>query len=79
MGDALRGSPDYQFTAGGQWIAHPCDIIDSDIDATRPEHFLTAGTEGFDYLPEQYFMHGPPENEVLATTIFSGEHAPETA
>ena len=25
---------------------------------------------------EQYYMHVDPSNEVLATTTFSGEHAP---
>jgi len=79
MGDAFRGSPDYQFMVGGQWVAHPGDIIDYHVEVTRPDHFITAGIEGFDYRSEQYFMHVDPGNEVLATTTFSGEHAPETA
>ncbi|TGW05379.1 hypothetical protein EN788_47795, partial [Mesorhizobium sp. M2D.F.Ca.ET.145.01.1.1] len=28
MGDSFRNEPDYQFMTGGQWVAHPGDIID---------------------------------------------------
>ncbi|TGV62936.1 hypothetical protein EN792_072645, partial [Mesorhizobium sp. M00.F.Ca.ET.149.01.1.1] len=28
MGDAFRESPEYQFMCGGQWVAHPGNIID---------------------------------------------------
>ena len=34
-----------------------------------------ADIEDFAYRSEQYYMHVDPGNEVLATTIFSGEHA----
>ena len=34
------------------------------------------GITDFDYPSEQYYMHVDPANEVLATTTFSGEHAP---
>jgi hypothetical protein len=34
------------------------------------------GIRDFDYRSEQYYMHVDPSNEVLATTTFSGEHAP---
>ena len=36
------------------------------------------GIAGFPYRSEQYYMHVDPSNEVLATTTFSGEHAPWT-
>ena len=35
-----------------------------------------AGIADFPYRSEQYYMHVDPGNEVLATTTFSGEHAP---
>ena len=35
-----------------------------------------AGIDSFDYHSEQYYMHVDPSNEVLATTTFSGAHAP---
>ena len=39
---------------------------------------VRAGIADFDYTSEQYYMHTDPSNEVLATTTFSGEHAPWT-
>jgi uncharacterized protein len=75
MGDAFRDSPDYQFICGGQWVAHPGDIIDYRVDVTRPDDPVMAGLSSFPYRSEQYYMHVDPANEVLATTTFSGEHA----
>ncbi|QFU07766.1 Trehalose utilization [Rhodobacteraceae bacterium THAF1] len=77
MGDAFRDSPAYQFMVGGQWVAHPGDFIDYRIEVTRPDHPLMEGIDSFDYHSEQYFMHVDPGNDVLATTTFTGEHAPE--
>jgi len=37
-----------------------------------------AGLSSFEYRSEQYYMHVDPANEVLATTTFTGEHAPWT-
>ena len=45
---------------------------------TRPDDPVMAGLHAFDYRSEQYYMHVDPSNEVLATTTFSGEHAPWT-
>ncbi|SFH47356.1 hypothetical protein SAMN04488020_11622 [Palleronia marisminoris] len=79
MGDAFRDSPPYQFMVGGQWVAHPGDIIDYRVEVAQSEHPITTGINSFDYRSEQYFLHVDPGNDVLATTTFSGEHAPETA
>lgn len=78
MADAFRMEPPYQFMVGGQWVAHPGNIIDYRVNITRPEDPLVAGIGDFDYRSEQYFMHVDPGIEVLATTTFSGEHAPWT-
>jgi uncharacterized protein len=75
MGDAFREAPAYQFMVGGQWVAHPGNIIDYRVDITRPDDPIMAGLESFAYRSEQYYMHVDPGNEVLATTTFSGEHA----
>ncbi len=75
MGDAFRDSPDYQFIVGGQWVAHPGNIIDYRVDVTRPDDPVMTGIDGFPYRSEQYYMHVDPSNEMLATTTFSGEHA----
>ena len=37
MGDAFRDNVDYQFMVGGQWVAHPGNIIDYRVDVTRPD------------------------------------------
>jgi type 1 glutamine amidotransferase len=76
MGDAFREAVEYQFMCGGQWVAHPGNIIDYRVDITRPDDPIMEGIDDFDYRSEQYYMHVDPSNEVLATTTFSGEHAP---
>ena len=76
MSDAFREAVDYQFMVGGQWVAHPGNIIDYTVDITKPDDPIMAGLKSFPYTSEQYYMHVDPANEVLATTTFSGEHAP---
>ena len=75
MGDSFRDVVDYQFMVGGQWVAHPGDIIDYRVNIIDREDPITAGIEDFDYNSEQYYMHVDPANQVLATTTFNGEHA----
>ena len=75
MCDSFRNEPDYQFMVGGQWVAHPGNIIDYRVDIVRPDDPVMAGVNGFAYRSEQYYMHVDPSNEVLATTTFTGEHA----
>jgi type 1 glutamine amidotransferase len=76
MGDAFREAVDYQFMVGGQWVAHPGNVIDYTVEITKPEDPIVAGLPlSFPYRSEQYYMHVDPSNEVLATTRFTGEHA----
>ena len=76
MGDAFRDSVDYQFMCGGQWVAHPGNVIDYRVDILPTGDPITQGLSSFAYRSEQYYLHVDPSNEVLATTTFSGEHAP---
>lgn len=77
MGDAFREAVDYHFMVGGQWVAHPGGVIDYTVDITAPDDPIVAGLpRQFPYRSEQYYMHVDPANEVLATTRFSGAHAP---
>lgn len=78
MCDAFRDCVEYQFLCGGQWVAHPGNIIDYRVDIAKPEDPVMAGIEGFAHRSEQYYLHVDPGVEVLATTTFSGEHAPWT-
>ena len=75
MAATFRESVEYHFMVGGQWVAHPGNIIDYRVDVTRPDDPVMQGIAGFAYRSEQYYMHVDPSNEVLATTTFSGEHA----
>ena len=76
MCDSFREAVDYQFMCGGQWVAHPGNVIDYRVDIAKPDDPIVRGIDGFQYCSEQYYMHVDPSNEVLATTRFSGEHAP---
>jgi len=76
MADAFRTSTAYQFMVGGQWVAHPGDIIDYTVQITNLDDPITAGLRDFGMYSEQYYLHVDPANEVLATTTFSGEFAP---
>lgn len=75
MSDAFRDAVDYQFMVGGQWVAHPGNIIDYIVEVADPLDPIMAGIKSFPYTSEQYYMHVDPSNHVLATTTFSGEHA----
>ncbi len=75
MADAFRQNTEYQFMVGGQWVAHPGNIIDYTVNIVDQSDPITAGLEDFAMHSEQYLMHVDPSNEVLATTTFSGEHA----
>jgi type 1 glutamine amidotransferase len=77
MGDAFREAVDYQFMVGGQWVAHPGNIIDYTVEIAKPDDPIVAGLPpSFPYRSEQYYMHVDPSNEILATTRFTGDHAP---
>src|ERR1043165_4736730 len=74
MGDSFRNNTEYQFMVGGQWVAHPGNIIDYTVNIVDHDDPITAGLAAFNMHAEQYYMHVDPSNEVLATTSFSGEH-----
>lgn len=76
MADAFRQNTEYQFMVGGQWVAHPGNIIDYRVNITDDSHPITAGIADFDMRSEQYYLHTDPSNAVLATTTFNGDHAP---
>lgn len=75
MADSFRNNTEYQFMVGGQWVAHPGNIIDYTVNIVDHEDEVTAGLNDFKMHSEQYYMHTDPSNKVLATTTFSGEHA----
>jgi type 1 glutamine amidotransferase len=76
MADSFRDNTNYQFMVGGQWVAHPGNIIDYTVNISNPNHPITVGLSDFKMHSEQYYMHVDPSNNVLATTTFSGDVNP---
>ena len=74
MCDSFRQDVDYQFMTGGNWVAHPGNIIPYRVEITQHDDPLVAGINDFDIESEQYYMHVDPSNEVLATTTFCGKY-----
>ncbi|MDG5766598.1 ThuA domain-containing protein [Balneolales bacterium ANBcel1] len=74
--DSFRQNTEYQFMTGGQWVSHPGNIIDYRVNIVDHTDRVTRGLSDFDVHTEQYYMHVDPNVKVLATTRFSGEHAP---
>ena len=76
MCDAFRLNTEYQWMTGGQWVAHPGNIIDYRVHISNPLDPITVGISDFDMHTEQYYLHVDPGNQVLATTMFDTEVAP---
>ncbi len=73
-GDSFRSNVEFQYMIGGQWVAHPGNIIPYDVQITEKNDPVTTGLNNFSMQSEQYFMHIDPNVKVLATTTFTGEH-----
>jgi type 1 glutamine amidotransferase len=75
MGDSFREDTEYQFMVGGQWVVHPGgDKATYRVNIKHDSDGFTAGIKDFSITTEQYYMHVDPGNEVLATTVFTGEY-----
>lgn len=74
--DSFREHTEYQFMTGGQWVAHPGNIIEYEVHITDFDDPITAGLDDFRMRSEQYYLHTDPSNVVLATTTFSGDVHP---
>jgi len=60
----------YQYMTGGQFVAHPGDIVTYTVHIVDPEHPLTRGLKDFTVTSQQFYMHVDPANFVLTTTNF---------
>jgi uncharacterized protein len=76
LADSFRSNPNYQFMVFGQFVAHPGNIVDYEVNIVEPEDPITSGIQDFKMRSEQYYIHVDPSNEVLATTTFGDEHVP---
>jgi type 1 glutamine amidotransferase len=79
MCDAFRTNINYQWMTGGQFVAHPGDIIDYEVKIVDEEDPIMRDISNFNVHSEQYVMHVDPSNTVLATTEFTSEHAPQAS
>jgi len=76
MADSFRNNTEYQFMVGGQWVAHPGNIISYRVNIVNHLDPITANIPDFDMQSEQYYMHVDPANTVLATTRFGSTVMP---
>lgn len=77
IADSFRMNTDYQWMVGGQWVAHPGNIIPSHTVEVTGDHPITRGFSDFVLRDtEQYYMHIDPGVEVLCETVFTGGHLP---
>ncbi len=76
MGDSFRQNTEYQWMVGGQWVAHPGNVIDYEVNIIDHDDPITRGISDFKMHSEQYYLHVDPSNEVLATTTFNTPIAP---
>jgi hypothetical protein len=76
LATTFPGNMHFRFMTGATFAGHPGNIITYRVDIERPDDPLVAGIGSFEHTSEQYYLHYDPAIEVLATTTFSGEHAP---
>ncbi len=74
MADSFRQSVAYQWLVGGQWVAHPGNVVAYEVNITGPDDPIVSGISDFRVESEQYYLHVDPGNVVLATTTFSGAY-----
>jgi type 1 glutamine amidotransferase len=76
LATSFKESAPFRYVSGVTWVAHPGNIIDFRVAVTRQDDPVMEGIPDFDYRSEQYYLHYDPTVEILATTTFTGEHAP---
>jgi type 1 glutamine amidotransferase len=78
MCDAFRGSINYQWMTGGQFLSHPDNLKEYTIRIVNRTDPITQGIPDFKVKSEQYYMLVDPRNEVLAVTTHQSVSAPWT-
>ena len=72
--DAFRGSPDWQFMAGGQFVAHVGGAgingngIEFVVNIKNKDNPIMSGIKDFKVYDEQYYVQTDPAINILATT-----------
>jgi type 1 glutamine amidotransferase len=76
---AFRSSLKYHMMLGGDFLEHPAGegtLHPYDVTVVDRDHEIMRGVPDFSVASEQYYMHADPNNHVLATTVFDGQHLP---
>ena len=70
--DSFRESASYLQLTGGQFVAHPGNFVDYEIEVVpdKSRHAIVSGLGNFRLHTEQYWVLTDPLNDVLATTRF---------
>jgi len=77
LATTFHGNMRMRFMAGCTFASHPGNIINYRVDPVPNGDPIMAGIESFEHTSEQYYIHlDPAVTDILATTTFSGEHAP---
>ncbi|QFY63888.1 hypothetical protein FZ934_27160 (plasmid) [Rhizobium grahamii] len=76
LATSFKESAPFRYLCGVTWVSHPGNIIDFRVNVTKPHDPVVADIPDFDYRSEQYYLHFDPSIDILATTLFSGEHDP---
>ncbi|WP_250442790.1 ThuA domain-containing protein [Actinotalea sp. C106] len=68
--DAFRQATDYHQLVGGQFAAHPGDLVDHTVEVRpeRADHPIVTGISSIRLHSEQYWAMTDPLVDVLATT-----------
>lgn len=76
--DSFRNNTEWQFMAGGQWVAHPGnDGTPYKVNIKKASSSpIIQGIEDFDVSSEQYYLHVDPACDILATTPFPVANGP---
>jgi len=80
--DAFRNSPDWQFMAGGQLVAHVGAAgidkrgINFEVKIKKGSSPIVEGLDDFKVYDEQYYLQYDPSIKILATTRVPSEEGP---
>ncbi|MDA8303506.1 MAG: ThuA domain-containing protein [Actinomycetota bacterium] len=71
--DSFRDSPGYLQLTGGQFVAHPANFVDYEVEVVPEQagHEIVRGLGRFSLHTEQYWVLTDPLDDVLATTRFA--------
>ena len=74
MTDAFRDNTNYQFLVGSQFVCHPGNFVDYEVNIIDKNHEIVDGIRDFKVFSEQYFLHIDPSINIIASTKFTKEY-----